>query len=156
MDRTGREADPAAMPHRTVPPASHRPLYLANATVLLGHQIDAAHWQEWTLFGLPGGIELFVVLNLPIVAVLLLGTARLEDVVGRRISAGVAASGVFAAVFHGLHLAAGDEAFRTPVSVALLVATAVLSPLQAACLWSLRREQRPEQQHLPDGDRVRL
>ena len=115
-------------------PATHRLLYLANATVLLAHQVDAAHWQEWTLFHLPGGIQVFVLLNLPIVLAVLLGVEALGTRRGRTVSWLLAASGAFAAVFHGLHLAGGDQAFRTPVSVALLVLTAGLSALQMACL----------------------
>jgi hypothetical protein len=34
-------------------------LFFANAVVLLTHQIDAAFWHEWVLFGLPGGIQFF-------------------------------------------------------------------------------------------------
>jgi hypothetical protein len=111
-------------------PSLHRHLYLANATVLLAHQIDAAYWQEWTLFGLPGGIQLFVLLNTPILLAVLVGMERLATATGRRLSLLLGASGVFAAVFHTAHLLAGDDAFTTPVSVGLLVLTAVLSPAQ--------------------------
>jgi hypothetical protein len=126
------------------PTSAHRSVYLANATVLLAHQVDAAYWQEWRLFGLPGGVQLFVLLNLPILLAVLVGAERLGSPVGHRISCLLAASGVFAAVFHGGHLVAGDEAFRTPVSLGLLALTAVLSPLQLAVL---RRTGRP-------GDRL--
>ena len=132
----------AAAGHRramTSGPASlHRSVYLANATVLLAHQVDAAYWQEWRLFGLPGGVQLFVLLNLPILLAVLVGAERLGSPVGHRISGLLAASGVFAAVFHGGHLVAGDEAFRTPVSLLLLALTAVLSPLQLVLLRRTR------------------
>lgn len=109
---------------------AHRHLYLANATVLLSHQVDAAYWQEWTLFGLPGGIQLFVLLNTLIVVAVLVGLERIGTPAGRRPSLLLATSGIFAAVFHAGHLLDGDDAFRTPVSVFLLALTAVLSPLQ--------------------------
>ncbi|MBD1860080.1 DUF6713 family protein [Trichocoleus desertorum] len=51
----------------------YKNIYLANATVLLCHQIEAAYWHEWNLFALPGGIQLFVLLNIPIVLVILWG-----------------------------------------------------------------------------------
>ena len=107
-------------------------LYLANATVLLAHQVDAAYWHEWELFGLPGGIQLFVALNLPIVLVVLLGVRA--HAAGRRSAAGyswaLAGAGGFAAVFHAAHLLRGDDAFALPISLALLAATAVLSAAQ--------------------------
>jgi len=112
----------------------HRRVYAGNATVLLCHQVDAAYWQEWTLFGLPGGVQLFVLLNAPIVLLVLHGAVALG--LGRRsgdvLSAVLAAAGLFAVVFHGVHLLLGDDAFRLPVSLGLLAATAVLSPWQAA------------------------
>lgn len=122
--------------------ALHLRVYTANATVLLAHQVDAAYWQEWTLFGLPGGIQLFVLLNLPIVLAVLHGAVALglERRSGVVLSGLLAAAGLFAVVFHGVHLLLGDDAFRTPVSLALLVATAVLSPWQA---W-LARPVRPQ------------
>ncbi|NBU29828.1 MAG: hypothetical protein EBS42_16920, partial [Caulobacteraceae bacterium] len=87
----------------------YRPLeaaYFANAVVLLAHQIDAAFWKEWTLFGLPGGIQLFLVLNLPIIALVLLGqrSLALGQASGRVISWMLVAAGLFAAGFHGFHL----------------------------------------------------
>jgi hypothetical protein len=42
-------------------------LYLVNATILITHQIDAAYWHEWELFKMPGGIQLNLLLNIPLV-----------------------------------------------------------------------------------------
>jgi hypothetical protein len=36
--------------------------YLTNATLLCVHEIDSAYWHEWSLFGIPGGIQLFLTL----------------------------------------------------------------------------------------------
>lgn len=132
-----------------LPAPAHRHLYLANATVLLAHQVDAAYWQEWTLFGLPGGIQLFVLLNVPIVLAVLLGAERLPSRAGHRLSALLAASGLFAAVFHSAHLLAGDEEFRTPVSLVLLAVTSLLSPLQLLAL----RTQPPAHARAPAQQR---
>ena len=38
-------------------------LYLLNAAVLITHEIDSAYWHEWDLFGIPGGIQFFLVLK---------------------------------------------------------------------------------------------
>ncbi len=115
-------------------------LFFANAIVLLAHQIDAAFWHEWVLFGLPGGIQFFLLLNLPIIALVLYGQRclALGRPSGKAFSWALAASGLFAAVFHGFHLLRGDEAFRLPFSLALLVATFVLSLAQALGLMFLK------------------
>jgi hypothetical protein len=111
-----------------------------SAIVLLAHQIDAAFWHEWVLFGLPGGIQFFLLLNLPIIALVLYGQRclALGRPSGKAFSWALAASGLFAAVFHGFHLLRGDEAFRLPFSLVLLVATFVLSLAQALGLMFLK------------------
>lgn len=115
-------------------------LYRLNATVLLTHQMDAAYWQEWTLFGLPGGVQFYLLLNLPLVWLVLYGDQALARgrPAGQVMSGVLAAGGLFAAGFHAAHLWAGDPGFRLPVSLGLLAATALLSVLQAALLWRTR------------------
>ena len=76
-----------------------RRLYLANAAVLLVHQLDAACWHEWSLFRMPGGIDLYLVLHVPITLAILSGYGAIS---GGRASAVtyawlVAASGLFPA-----------------------------------------------------------
>lgn len=124
---------------------AHAAVYLLNATVLLTHQIDAAYWHEWNLFGMPGGIQLFLLLNLPIVFAVLWGAWALacERPSGIVVSWIVVGGGLFAVGFHSFHLLRGDEAFALPVSVALLAATFVLSLAQLACLRALRSRARP-------------
>jgi hypothetical protein len=121
-------------------PVLHR-LYLLNSAVLITHEIDSAYWHEWELFGIPGGIQVFVVLNLVLVGVVLYGYGAL--VLGRAsgfaLSWVVAAGGAVAAAIHGYFLVRGSEAFRLPVSLALLAATLLLSLAQAAVLLSSAR-----------------
>jgi hypothetical protein len=38
-------------------------LYMINCGLLFAHEIDSAFWQEWVLFGIPGGIQVFVVVS---------------------------------------------------------------------------------------------
>ena len=118
-----------------------RRLYLANAAVLLVHQMDAAYWHEWTLFRMPGGIDLYLVLNVPITLAILSGYGAVTA--GRASALAyawlVAASGLFASGFHAWHLAGGDPAFRALASLALLADTALLSAAQAALLVRHRR-----------------
>lgn len=119
----------------------HHQLYLLNATALLVHQMDAAYWHEWRLFRLPGGIALYLALNVPIAAAVLAGYGAVAA--GRPSAARwgwvLVAAGAFAVAFHGAWLVFGDAAFRTPASLALLVATAVLSVLQGVVLLRGRR-----------------
>jgi hypothetical protein len=111
-------------------------LYLANATVLLTHQIDAAYWHEWELFGLPGGAPLFVLTNLPMVFAVLWGARSLAlgRLGGWMMSWALVASGAIAIILHGYFLLQGYEAFSTPVSLGLLGATLVLSVMQGVRL----------------------
>jgi len=112
-------------------------LYLVNAAILITHQIDAAYWHEWDLFGMPGGIQLNLLLNIPLVMLILFGQQCLAQ--GR--TAGIVfswllvAGGVIAAGIHSYFLLQGDDAFRLPVSLGLLATTLILSLVQAIMLF---------------------
>lgn len=116
-------------------------LFLANALVLVAHQIEAAYWHEWDMFFLPGGVQLFVLLNIPILYVVFMGyRAQLLGLTSALVYTGVLAGcGLFAAVFHGIHLAMGDDRFTTPVSYALLAVTLVLSLVQVGVVIRQKR-----------------
>ncbi len=109
-----------------------RRLYLVNAALLVVHEIDSAYWREWELFGVPGGLQGFLVLNLALVIVVLCGLRALSR--GRKSGTAVSwllvGGGLFAVVAHGFFLAGGHQEFRTPVSLALLAGTLVLSVAQ--------------------------
>jgi hypothetical protein len=119
----------------------HDWLYFINATVLLIHQIEAAFWHEWRLFYLPDSITLFLLMNIPIVALVLYGVRALAEnrAVGLKISWALVVAGLFAAIFHGVYLWQGDQAFNLPISYAVLGATLMLSSAQATCLLRLPR-----------------
>ena len=97
---------------------------------------------EWELFGIPGGIQVFLWLNLALVIVVLYGLKALA--LGYRsgivCSWVLVAGGAFAAVIHTYFLLQGSEAFRLPSSLVLLGAILVLSVAQAAAL--LQRDRR--------------
>ncbi len=109
-------------------------LYILNATLLVAHEIDSAYWHEWELFGLPGGIQLFVVLNAILVALVLVGlqAVALARPAGAVFSWLLVAGGLFAVCIHSWYLHAGNAAFRLPVSLALLCAIPIASALQGA------------------------
>ncbi len=119
-------------------------LYLLNATILITHEIDGAYWQEWELLGLPGGIQLFLLLNMLIVFAVLYGQQALMrgETAGTAMSWVLVAGGLFAVGIHSYFIFSGDLAFRQPMSVFLLGATFVVSLLQGAALVDAGRRSR--------------
>lgn len=109
-------------------------LYALNFSLLMTHQIDSAYWEEWDLFRFPGGIQVNLLLNFILLCAGLAGFGLMADgrTAGYVFALLVAAGGVFAFGIHAFFLLRGDERFRTPVSVALLVAMLLVSPVQAA------------------------
>jgi hypothetical protein len=115
-------------------------LFLANATVLITHQIDAAFWHEWELFRIPGGNQMNLLLNLSIIALVLYAHSRVvADVqAGMFFYKLLAGLGFLTCAIHAGFFWMGSEAFFQPVSIGLLVATFVLSTLQ---LFALRTKK---------------
>lgn len=110
-------------------------LCIAVLALFVTHQIDAAYWHEWEMFHLPGGIQLFNVLNLLLFAVLLAG---LRPVFLRRPSGYywallIAFSGIATFFIHGGFMLAGYRQFRLPVSV-LVIAAFFLASLWLAAV----------------------
>ncbi len=109
-------------------------LYLANATLLITHEIDSAYWHEWAMFAMPGGIQLFLILNMVLAFLLVVGLKELvlQTRWGLRASLGLGVIGIGAFVIHASFLAAGRPEFRLPASLAILVATLAVSCAQSA------------------------
>lgn len=109
-------------------------LYLLNAALLMTHEIDSAYWQEWNLFGIPGGIQVFLVLNFVLVLLVLFGLQQLLQ--GKRagyiFSLLLAAAGVFAFSIHSFFLLMGHPEFRLPISLVILGVTLLVSLIQGA------------------------
>lgn len=105
------------------------PLYILNAALLITHEIDSAYWEEWDLFGIPGGIQVFLVLNFLLVLVLLIGQTKVTSgqPAGRIYALISAAGGVFAFTIHTYFLTTGRPEFNLPVSIGLLVVTLFVS-----------------------------
>lgn len=115
-------------------------LYLGNSVVLITHEIDSAYWHEWELFGLPGGIQFFLILHVALLGVVLwgYGSVVLWSRGARMYSYLLACAGIFATLIHGGFLAAGTPQFRSPTSVALLIGTLILSIWQIAVVKRCR------------------
>lgn len=114
-------------------------IFLANATVLITHQIDAAYWHEWDLFRIPGGNQVNLILNIPIIALVLYSHAR----VVRNIKTGLyfyrllSILGFLTIAIHSFFFLVGSDYFAQPMSIALLVATFILSTWQLFALRNL-------------------
>lgn len=101
--------------------------YLATLLALIVHQIDAAFWQEWALFGVPGGIQGFLVFNLIAVGALLHGYRQvvLAKPSARAYARLCGATGAGTAMIHVGFAAAGRDEFLLPLSIATLAACLV-------------------------------
>ncbi len=121
-------------------------LYLLNTAVLLTHEVDSAFWKEWEMFGLPGGLRLFLVLNLGLALAALYGFRELLRGArsGPWFAFALAAAGLFAVAIHSWFLATGHPQFRDSVSIGILAATLLLSVPQAVVAVRELRHNRGE------------
>ncbi len=107
-------------------------LYLLNTALLFTHEIDSAFWKEWELFGLPGGIQVFLVLNYMVLLIALFGFRQLmrgaRD--GYVYSLLLAGAGIFALLIHGYFILTGHPEFTLPISVILLILIGIVSIIQ--------------------------
>lgn len=96
---------------------------LTTLLALILHQIDAAFWQEWDMFHVPGGIQGFLVFNLLAVGFLLHGYRQVLLVrPSARIYAAVCGgTGVATAAIHAGFAAIGRDEFHLPLSVLVLL-----------------------------------
>jgi hypothetical protein len=116
------------------PPVSR--LYLLNLTLLATHEIDSAYWHEWEMFHLPGGIQLFLILNLLLLAIFFYGLIQVAQSARYAKAFGflLAGVGLFAFAIHMAFLFLGYPQFRSPVSVGLLFAILAVSIAQIAAI----------------------
>ncbi len=110
-------------------------LYFVTAILLIDHEIDSAYWKEWQLFGLPGGLGLFLVLHIPILAFVLYGLILVYErsFTGLIFATVLSIGGVFAFSIHTFFLRKGRPEFRAPVSIAILIALLITSLALLAC-----------------------
>ena len=114
-------------------------LYLLNLTLLATHEIDSAYWHEWEMFRLPGGIQLFLILHLPLLAIFFYGLIQVAQSAryAKAFSYLLAGVGLFAFAIHMAFLVLDYPQFRSPVSVALLFAILAVSIAQIAAVRRL-------------------
>jgi len=77
-------------------------IYLVNATVIILHELDSVYWKEWTLFNLPSGIQLFLLIHFPLIGAILYGLILVhqQSFSGLIFSIILAGSGIFAFFIH--------------------------------------------------------
>jgi hypothetical protein len=99
---------------------------------LFTHEIDSGFWQEWKLFGIPGGIQVFLVLNFSLLLLALWGFKQMLQGTksGYIFSLVLAAAGVFAFSIHSYFILTGHPEFTLPASLALLIVTLIVSLVQ--------------------------
>jgi len=116
-------------------------LFLANATVLITHQIDAAYWHEWELFHIPGGNQVNLLANIPIIALVLYAHSRVVANIETELAFYklLAMLGFLTVGIHSFFFFLGSDSFMQPMSLALFIATFVLSAWQLIALRDLRK-----------------
>ena len=123
-------------------------LFLLNSTVLITHQIDAAYWHEWNLFHLPGGNQLNLILNLPIIALVLLAFLQVATHSPRQrlCHQFLAGLGLLTVAIHSGFFLTGHSDFLQPMSLLLLAATLMLSMAQLKTLPLAGKSQQTQNQ----------
>jgi hypothetical protein len=109
-------------------------LYLANAILLIIHEIDSAFWREWELFKLPGGISGFLIMHVPLLFLILYGLVLVSEqsFLGLIVSLILSAGGIFAFCIHTAFIRKGRHEFNTPISRLILSLILGVSTIQAA------------------------
>lgn len=114
-------------------------IYLINSVLLINHEIDSAYWKEWELFRLPGGITGFLLLHFPVAFLVLYGLILVfqHTFAGLIFSLVLSFGGVFALSIHTYFIRKGRHEFNEPISLLILVATLVVSLVQAVVTIAL-------------------
>lgn len=121
-------------------------LYLLTTLLLLVHQIDSAYWQEWRLFEIPGGIQVFLGANIVIIAPFLYGLLRIQTTprLGAQLGLALATVGLGAFVIHAWFLSQGQPEFRNVTSIAVLSGALITSTCLGWRCVSFLRESSQE------------
>ncbi|MBL1213351.1 MAG: hypothetical protein D8M61_08385 [Ignavibacteriae bacterium] len=107
-------------------------LYLINFALLITHEIDSAYWHEWKLFGIPGGIQVFLLLNLIFILFFLIGAEAVANSKRSAIAFTclLAFAGVAAFFIHTYFILQGNNEFLLPVSIMILILLLITSSIQ--------------------------
>lgn len=106
--------------------------YLFTMCLLILHQIDAAYWQEWEMFYLPGGIQGYLVFNIIVIPIILLGykSVILNDSRAKGYSFLCAGLGITTFIIHSGFMVFGYEQFTLPLSMLVITLCLITSLYQ--------------------------
>lgn len=98
-------------------------LYFGTMSLLIFHQIDAAYWKEWEMFYLPGGIQGYLLFNIIVIPLVLIGYKKLLT---KSPSANIysylcGALGILTFLIHSGLALFGAEQFDLPLSMLIIV-----------------------------------
>jgi hypothetical protein len=112
----------------------HLNLDLFNFPVLFTHEIESTYWEERKLFGIPGSISAFLVINFILLLVALVGLAILlrGEYASRYFALLLAGGGLLAFCIHLVFIMKGYPEFTLPVSL-------IFSGIVPDCIFSARR-----------------
>ncbi len=115
---------------------------VCNITMMIAHQIDAAYWHEWEMFGLPGGIQLYNTMNIAIFIAIIAAAVPLfkRSHRGYACSLAIAAAAALILPIHAGFALEGYTQFHLPVSIAIIVGSFVAALLQAWLTFRARSE----------------
>lgn len=96
--------------------------YFLTMCLLILHQIDAAFWQEWEMFYLPGGVQAYLAFNSLIIPVVLLGYKHVIQSSNKVVvfSAACGSLGMLTFLIHSGFALAGFRQFHLPLSVVII------------------------------------
>lgn len=110
--------------------------YILTLVALTLHQIDAAYWQEWNMFRLPGGIQGFLLFNLLAFPPLFVGlyqlgrvSAAVKSISSRTYGLVCGGLGVITGIIHGIFAMFGYLDFSLPFSIFTIVCCFVFGTL---------------------------
>lgn len=115
---------------------------ILNLALAFTHQADAAYWHEWEMFGLPGGVQLFGLLNASLFTILLLLLSNLLQDRPSAFKSSLAIAAVCGLILpiHAGFFLAGYTQFNLPFSITLIVSTFALSVVQVILTFKRGRK----------------
>lgn len=96
-------------------------LFILNATILLLHEIESSYEREWEMLHLPGKIEGFLLLHIPIILLFFFGVLEINRLtyIGLLIGIITGIGGVIPLLIHKIFFIRKDK-FHSPISNALI------------------------------------
>ena len=106
--------------------------YLITMCLLIFHQIDAAYWKEWEMFYLPGGVQGFLLFNIILIPIVLLGYKSIivNDPTARKYSYFCAGLGIITFVIYLAFMILDYAQFTLPLSMIIIMSCLISSLYQ--------------------------